>query len=183
MTVDFELLPFPQLFPKIQANAAAKAPTDIILTDGPNLWSFAYNGIIAPMDEWFDKALIEKSWTPTSLATSSYRGKFYAPPQMESCSVMWFNKDMTDKAGIKPPDQLAQTWTMDQALDAWQKTNNPPPDVRHPLGPGGDARPGLRGRPDAPRGRQEGQQGVQGDRRRRPDDLAATSTIRRPWRA
>lgn len=124
--VEFELVPFAQLFPKIQANAAAKAPTDIILTDGPNLWSFAYNGIIAPMDEWFDKAYIEKNWTPTSLATSSYRGKFYAPPQMESCSVMWFNKDMTDKAGVKPPDTLAQTWTMDQALDAWQKTNDPP---------------------------------------------------------
>src|SRR6266508_1874935 len=45
--VDFELLPFAQLFPKIQANAAAKAPTDIILTDGPNVWSFAYNGVIA----------------------------------------------------------------------------------------------------------------------------------------
>jgi ABC-type glycerol-3-phosphate transport system substrate-binding protein len=124
--VEFELLPFAQLFPKIQANAAAKAPTDIILTDGPNLWSFAYNGIIAPMDEWSDTATTEKSWTPTSLATSSYRGKFYAPPQMESCSIMWFNKDMTDKAGLKPPDTLAQTWTMDQALDAWQKTNNPP---------------------------------------------------------
>jgi ABC-type glycerol-3-phosphate transport system substrate-binding protein len=124
--VEFELLPFAQLFPKIQANAAAKAPTDIILTDGPNLWSFAYNGIIAPMDEWFDKATIEKSWTPTSLATSSYRGKFYAPPQMESCSIMWFNKDMTDKAGIKPPETLAQSWTMDQALEAWQKVNSPP---------------------------------------------------------
>jgi fructooligosaccharide transport system substrate-binding protein len=124
--VEFELLPFAQLFPKIQANAAAKAPTDIILTDGPNLWSFAYNGIIAPMDEWFDKAYVEKNWTPTSLATSMYRGKFYAPPQIESCSIMWFNKDMTDKAGIKPPDTLAQTWTMDQALEAWQKTNNPP---------------------------------------------------------
>jgi ABC-type glycerol-3-phosphate transport system substrate-binding protein len=124
--VDFELLPFAQLFPKIQANAAAKAPTDIILTDGPNLWSFAYNGIISPMDDVFDKAYVEKSWTPTSLATSSYRGKFYAPPQMESCSIMWFNKDMTDKAGLKPPETLDQTWTMDQALDAWQKTNSPP---------------------------------------------------------
>src|SRR5947207_2265598 len=44
--IDFELLPFAQLFPKIQANAAAKASTDIILADGPNVWSFAYNGII-----------------------------------------------------------------------------------------------------------------------------------------
>jgi ABC-type glycerol-3-phosphate transport system substrate-binding protein len=35
--VEFELLPFAQLFPKIQANAAAKTPTDIILADGPNM--------------------------------------------------------------------------------------------------------------------------------------------------
>src|SRR5204863_6709896 len=124
--VDFELLPFAELFPKIQANAAAKAPTDIILADGPNVWSFAYNGIISPMDEYFDQDYVKKSWTPTSLATSSYRGKFFAPPQMESCSVMWFNKDMTDKAGIKPPEDLAGSWTTDQASDAWQKTNNPP---------------------------------------------------------
>jgi multiple sugar transport system substrate-binding protein len=124
--VDFELLPFAELFPKIQANAAAKAPTDIILADGPNVWSFAYNGIISPMDEYFDQDYANKNWTPTSLATSSYRGKFFAPPQMESCSVMWFNRDMTDKAGIKPPEDLAGSWTTDQALDAWQKTNNPP---------------------------------------------------------
>jgi ABC-type glycerol-3-phosphate transport system substrate-binding protein len=124
--VDFQLLPFAQLFPKIQADAAAKAPTDIILADGPNVWNFAYNNVIAPMDEWFDQDTVKKSWSPTSLLTSSYRGKFYAPPQMESCSVMWFNQDLTDKAGVKPPQQLAESWTTDQALEAWKKTNNPP---------------------------------------------------------
>jgi ABC-type glycerol-3-phosphate transport system substrate-binding protein len=124
--VDFELLPFPDLFPKIQADAAAKTPTDIILADGPNVWSFAYNGIISPMDQYFDKATIDANWTPTSLKTSYYRDKFMAPPQMESCSLMWFNKDLTDKAGIQPPQDLASSWTTDQALDAWQKTNNPP---------------------------------------------------------
>jgi multiple sugar transport system substrate-binding protein len=124
--VDFQLLPFADLFPKIQTDTAAKTPTDIILADGPNVWNFAYNGIIAPMDQWFDKDYIAKNWTPTSLRTSIYRDKFYAPPQMESCSVMWFNQDMTDKAGIKPPATLAQSWTMDAALNAWQKTNNPP---------------------------------------------------------
>jgi fructooligosaccharide transport system substrate-binding protein len=124
--VSFQLLPFEQLFPKIQADAAAKAPTDIILADGPNVWNFAYSGIISPMDDYFDKATIDQNWTPTSLKTSYYRDKFMAPPQMESCSVMWFNKDMTDKAGIMPPTDLASSWTTDQALDAWQKTNSPP---------------------------------------------------------
>jgi ABC-type glycerol-3-phosphate transport system substrate-binding protein len=58
--------------------------------------------------------------------TSQYKGKFFAPPQMESCSVMWFNQDMTDKAGIKPPDKLADSWTTDKALEAFKKVNNPP---------------------------------------------------------
>jgi fructooligosaccharide transport system substrate-binding protein len=126
VTVEYDLVPFPQLFPKIQAAAAAKTPVDIILADGPNVWNFAYNGIIAPMDEWFDREYVQKSYLPTSQATSSYRGKFYAPPMMESCSLMWYNKTITDKAGIKPPTELAQSWTMDQALDAWKKVNDPP---------------------------------------------------------
>lgn len=62
--VEFELLPFAQLFPKIQANAASKAPTDIILADGPNVWSFAYNGIISPMDEWFDQEYARRAGRP-----------------------------------------------------------------------------------------------------------------------
>jgi ABC-type glycerol-3-phosphate transport system substrate-binding protein len=45
---------------------------------------------------------------------------------MESCSLMWYNQEMTDKAGIKPPTEIAQSWTMEQALEAWQKVNNPP---------------------------------------------------------
>jgi ABC-type glycerol-3-phosphate transport system substrate-binding protein len=78
------------------------------------------------MDDIFDREYVQKSYLPTSQATSTYRGKFYAPPMMESCSLMWYNKKMTDAAGIKPPTELAQSWTMDQALEAWQKTNNPP---------------------------------------------------------
>jgi ABC-type glycerol-3-phosphate transport system substrate-binding protein len=126
ITVEWEFLPFAQLFPKIQAAAAAKQPIDIILADGPNVWNFAYNGIIAPMDDVFDREYVQKSYLPTSQATSSYRGKFYAPPQKESCSLMWYNKKVTDAAGIKPPTELAQSWTTQQALEAWQKVNNPP---------------------------------------------------------
>jgi ABC-type glycerol-3-phosphate transport system substrate-binding protein len=124
--LELDMVPFPQLFPKIQASAAAKTPIDIIMADGPNVWNFAYNGIIAPMDDIFDREYVQKSYLPTSQATSTYRGKFYAPPMMESCSLMWYNKSMTDKAGLKPPTELAQSWNMEQALDAWLKTNNPP---------------------------------------------------------
>jgi len=124
--IQFDTVPFAQLFPKIQAATAAKTPVDIILIDGPNGPNFAYNNVTIPLDEYFDKDYVQKSFAPSSLLTSSYNGKFYAPPMMESTSVMWYNKTLTDKAGIKPPTDLAQSWTMDQALDAWKAVNNPP---------------------------------------------------------
>jgi fructooligosaccharide transport system substrate-binding protein len=126
INLELEVVTWEQLFPKIQAIAAAKTPYDVIWADGPNLWSFAYNGAIAPMDEWFDKDYVQKSWLPSSLITSYYRGKFYAPPERESCSLLWYNKDVTDKAGIDPPVEFSKSWTMEDALIAWQKVNNPP---------------------------------------------------------
>ena len=124
--VQWEQVAFNDLFPKIQAIAAAKTDYDILWADGPNIWGFAYNGVIQPMDQWFDRAYITENWLPSSLVTAYYKGKFYAPPERESCSLLWYNKDMTDAAGIQPPREFSKSWTMEQALVAWQKLNNPP---------------------------------------------------------
>jgi ABC-type glycerol-3-phosphate transport system substrate-binding protein len=35
---------------------------------------------------------------------------------------MMYNTEYTDAAGVKPPQKLAESWTMQQALEAWQKT-------------------------------------------------------------
>jgi ABC-type glycerol-3-phosphate transport system substrate-binding protein len=121
-----EVTVWEQLFPKIQAIAAAKTPYDVIWADGPDLWNFAYNGAIVPLDEWFDRDYVQKNWLPSSLITSYYRGKFYAPPERESCSLLWYNKDVTDAAGIDPPQEFSKSWSMEDALVAWQKVNNPP---------------------------------------------------------
>jgi fructooligosaccharide transport system substrate-binding protein len=124
--VNWENVAWEQLFPKIQAIAAAKSDYDIIWADGPNVWSFAYNGVIQPMDDTFPRDYVTQNWLPSSLVTSYYKGHFYAPPERESCSLLWYNKDMTDAAGIQPPMEFSKSWTMEQALVAWQKVNNPP---------------------------------------------------------
>ena len=125
ITVEIELAAT-GLVQKIQAATAAKTPYDIIYADGPLVWNFAYNGAIAPLDEWFDKEYIQSQWLPSSLVTAYYRGKFYGPAERESCSVLWYNQDLTDKAGIQPPRAFGQSWTIDEALTAWQKLNDPP---------------------------------------------------------
>lgn len=120
VTVNFDSVPFAQLFPKIEASVAAGADFDVFLADGPDIKHYAFNEAIIPLEEFFTQEEIE-AFVPASVEEGSYRGVFYAPPVMQSCSMMMFNTDMTDAAGLEPPQQV-EGWTMDEAWDAWEKT-------------------------------------------------------------
>jgi fructooligosaccharide transport system substrate-binding protein len=39
---------------------------------------------------------------------------------MQSCSMMFYNTDFTEAAGLEPPQQV-DGWTMQEALDAWRR--------------------------------------------------------------
>jgi fructooligosaccharide transport system substrate-binding protein len=118
--VEVQSVPFEQLFPTIETAVAAGAELDVFLADGPDIKHYAYNEAIIPLADYYtDEELAE--WAPQSVDEGSFNGTFYAPPIMESCSLMFYNKDMTDAAGLQPPQQV-QGWTMDEAWDAWQKT-------------------------------------------------------------
>ena len=120
VNIEFTAVPFEQLFPTIETAVAAGAEMDLFLADGPDIKHYAYNEAIIPLADYYtDEELAE--WAPQSVDEGSFNGTFYAPPIMESCSLMFYNKDMTDAAGLEPPQQV-QGWTMDEAWDAWQKT-------------------------------------------------------------
>jgi len=120
VNVEVQSVPFEQLFPTIETAVAAGAELDVFLADGPDIKHYAYNEAIIPLADYYtDEELAE--WAPQSVDEGSFNGTFYAPPIMESCSLMFYNKDMTDAAGLQPPQQV-QGWTMDEAWDAWQKT-------------------------------------------------------------
>lgn len=120
VTIQFQAVPFEQLFPSIETAVAAGAEMDLFLADGPDIKHYAYNKAILPLGEYFTEEELQ-AWAPQSVDEGSYKGVFYAPPAMESCSLMFYNKDMTDAAGLEPP-KAVQGWNMDEALDAWKKT-------------------------------------------------------------
>ncbi|HBY95336.1 MAG: sugar ABC transporter substrate-binding protein [Ardenticatenaceae bacterium] len=120
VTVNYEAVPFAQLFPKIEASVAAGADFDAFLADGPDIKHYAYNKAIIPLQEFYTKEEIE-AYVPASVEEGSYKGTFYAPAIMQSCSLMFYNQDFTDAAGLQPPQQV-EGWTMDEAEDAWKKT-------------------------------------------------------------
>lgn len=119
--LQYETVPFEQLFPKIEASVAAGLPWDLFQADGPDMKHYGFNRVIVNLDEHIT-ADERKQWFPQSIEEGSFRGKLYGPPIMQSCSLMVYNKDMTDAAGIKPPEKLEDSWKMDEALDAWLKT-------------------------------------------------------------
>jgi len=119
--IQFESVPFRELFPKIESSVAAGLPWDIVQADGPDMKHYAFNRVILPLGEYFtDEEL--KQWFPQSIEEGSFRGELYGPPMMQSCSLMMYNKDMTDAAGISPPEKLEDAWTTNEAMEAWVKT-------------------------------------------------------------
>jgi len=119
--IEFESVPFRELFPKIETSVAAGVEMDLIQSDGPDMKHYAFYRTLLPLGEYFTEEEM-KQWHPASIEEGSFRGVLYGPPMMQSCSLMMYNTEMTDAAGIKPPDKLADSWTMEEALEAWMKT-------------------------------------------------------------
>jgi ABC-type glycerol-3-phosphate transport system substrate-binding protein len=118
--VVIDAVPFAQLVPAIETSVAAGADFDAFLADGPDIKHYAYNGAIIPLQEFYtDEEIAE--FVPQSVEEGSYLGTFYSPAIMQSCSMMFYNSDMTAAAGLEPPEAVAG-WNMDEAWDAWEKT-------------------------------------------------------------
>ncbi|MDQ4078057.1 MAG: extracellular solute-binding protein [Chloroflexota bacterium] len=118
--VTVDAVPFAQLFPQIEASVAAGADFDAFLADGPDIKHYAYNGAIISLAEYYTEEELNE-WVPQSVEEGSYLDEFYAPPVMQSCSMMFYNADYTDAAGLQPPAEV-EGWTIAEAWDAWEKT-------------------------------------------------------------
>jgi multiple sugar transport system substrate-binding protein len=121
VSIEFNAVPFEQLFPTIETAVAAGAEMDLFAADGPDMKHYAYNEAVVSLAEYYTPEELEQ-WVPQSVEEGSFNGTFYAPPLMQSCSLMFYNADMTEAAGLEPP-QAVEGWTMDEAWDAWLKTN------------------------------------------------------------
>jgi fructooligosaccharide transport system substrate-binding protein len=121
VTINLEQVPFEQLFPKIETAVAAGTVLDLFMADGPDIKHYAYNKAIIPLDKYFTADEL-KAFLPINVEAGTYKGQFYSPGIMESCSLMFYNKDMTDAAGVKPPENTLEGWTIEDAKPNWEKT-------------------------------------------------------------
>lgn len=99
----------------IQSKIASKTAPDIYYLDVALASKFMKEGIIDPIDKYLDKEDM-KDFFPNLLSGYQMDGKTYGIPKDYNPLVLYYNKDMFDKAGVKPPT----TW--DELKDAAAKT-------------------------------------------------------------
>jgi multiple sugar transport system substrate-binding protein len=99
----------------IQSKIASKTAPDIYYLDVSLASKFMKEGIIDPIDKYLDKEDM-KDFFPNLLSGYQMNGKTYGIPKDYNPLILYYNKDMFDRAGVKPPT----TW--DELKDAAAKT-------------------------------------------------------------
>lgn len=97
---------------KINAAVTSNDLPDILYVDGPNISNYAADGIIVPIDAYFTEEDLS-DFVDSIKVQGTYDGSLYALGATESSVALYYNKDLTDAAGIIMPDQLedALTWS------------------------------------------------------------------------
>ncbi len=112
--------PWDNYFTKIQALWASGDPKAV--PDIAFLWptpKYAAEGVLENLDPYIQKSGYNlKDYWPGLLDSAMYKGSVYGLPRDIEANVLYYNKDLFDKAGVKYPDA---TWTWDELQAAAQK--------------------------------------------------------------
>lgn len=112
--------PWDNYFTKIQALWASGDPNAV--PDIAFLWptpKYAAEGVLENLDPYIQKSgyNLNDYWDGL-LESAKYKGSVYGLPRDIEVNVLYYNKDLFDKAGVKYPDE---SWTWDDLLAAAEK--------------------------------------------------------------
>ncbi|WP_018131200.1 ABC transporter substrate-binding protein [Effusibacillus pohliae] len=89
---------------KLQPMIASKTEPDIFYLDAYAAPEFMDKGVIEPIDEYVKKNNVNLGdYEDAAVKAFQWKGKTYGLPKDYSTLALFYNKDMLDKAGVKPP--------------------------------------------------------------------------------
>jgi len=121
VTIERVVVPQDQYIPKINAMAAANESLEI-WGFGGNYYDYWWRNLPQDLTTYIktDKWDVDNYFQPGLMDLYKIHGKNYGLSQLTTFgSVLLYNKDMLDKAGLKPPpvDWEDTSWTMDKCLE------------------------------------------------------------------
>ncbi|GAB2614921.1 hypothetical protein Aab01nite_27090 [Paractinoplanes abujensis] len=103
-----QVVPFDDLNSTVQSRLGARdADIDLYDVDEPRLAAFASRGFLEPLDDL--KSQAEGRIDANALKITTFDGKQYAMPRWTSTQLLYYNKALLAKAGIKAPSSNPAT--------------------------------------------------------------------------
>ena len=105
VTVERQAVPRNELITKVLLAAQQKQMPDVLMIDNPDLQEVAATGALAPLTDYgVDLTGLYKNL----LDAGSYEDKVYGIAPGINGMALWYNKDMLEAAGVKPPTTWAE---------------------------------------------------------------------------
>ncbi|WP_248930037.1 extracellular solute-binding protein [Paenibacillus hamazuiensis] len=120
--VNLQLSPTTKLTETIEIKLASKAQDlDVISVDVPLTMGYALKGYLEPLDALLG-ADAKSKWIPSATEAGSYQGQLMAAPMNSSSVVLFYNKDLLQKAGVAfPSDQINYRMTWENVVEVAKK--------------------------------------------------------------
>jgi multiple sugar transport system substrate-binding protein len=120
ITVKVETAPYDTYFTKLQTLVASNTAPDVYELNYENFVSYASKGVLKDLTQLAaaDKSFESSVFYPRAYGAFQQGGKQYGLPESFSDVVLYYNKDLFDKAGVAYPND---NWTWKDEIAAAQK--------------------------------------------------------------
>ncbi|HEX2910720.1 MAG TPA: sugar ABC transporter substrate-binding protein [Chloroflexia bacterium] len=120
ITVKVETAPYDNYFTKLQTLVAGNTAPDVFELNYENFISYASKGVLKDLSPLIsaDKTFDAGVFYPKAYQAFQRDGKQYGLAESFSDVVLYYNKDLFDKAGVSYPNE---SWTWKEELDAAKK--------------------------------------------------------------
>lgn len=107
VTIQRNAVPFADLIPKADQEAASHTLPNLIAMDNPDVAAFASTGALTQLDSYFQGQLNASNYYAGPLQTTLYQNKTYSLPVGSNDLALYYNIKDFQAAGLAPPT----TWS------------------------------------------------------------------------
>jgi len=119
ITVKYEAIGFEEYFQQMATRIAGGNPSDLFELNVENIYSYASRDQLYDVSNLISKTKFDtKSIYEGAFKAFSYKGKQYGMPPQFNTVVLFYNKDLFDRAGVAYP---TKDWTWKDEVDAGLK--------------------------------------------------------------
>jgi multiple sugar transport system substrate-binding protein len=111
--IDMTIMPWDVFYEKLLPSWAARKGPDLIGYDSAHIPEYADKGVLARLDDVYKQGLPKNKLVASAVNAGKWQGHYYGVPMNFTTLLLYWNKSMFKKAGIKGPPKNWAEWQRD----------------------------------------------------------------------